>query len=471
MSIFQSVKNLIFTPPSWVNTKLKPGHTSLLAWYGRKDWVFGYFPIGFTKSPSLLWFLMAAIFYALFPYEKDFDKAAVLDPTWICQRAFRNMILVNLYYGFWHITLYVMHWSARKFSPDSDGPSKSRLIHNIWYTNIGILQWTLWEVLFVHCYATNKIGYVSDAQLLSSPMEIIKLCFWILFVPFYRDVHFYFAHRLIHFRVLYKYVHSLHHRNNDVEPYSGMAMHPVEHLYYIGCVGLSLWIHASPFVLLWNGVHLQISPAAAHSGWEDHYISDQHHYIHHAKFECNYGNGNIPLDKWFGTFREKLGNKSESYKGEYKDDGSAEEEGSGVLAEKNYLNGGVSLAAIFPEKLDQVIYNLLNFFLLLLLSEAIKRMLAAKDTVMSASMDDLDINVVALLVSLGPIALACLLGILFQDKKHFLWPFHKDSKLNLSFHTVIGFLIVVVPVFHFVISFLSEEGSQNIPYHYLYGQK
>merc|ERR1719223_1198206 len=59
-----------------------------------------------------------------------------------------------------------------------------------------------------------------------------------------------------------------------------------------------------------------ISPAASHSGWEDHWQSDQHHFTHHAKFECNYGTSDIPLDAIFGTYREVL-TKSETYKGEW----------------------------------------------------------------------------------------------------------------------------------------------------------
>ena len=37
----------------------------------------------------------------------------------------------------------------------------------------------------------------------------------------------------------------------------------------------------SDCVFRWNGVHLLISPAASHSGWEDHFQSDQYHYLHH----------------------------------------------------------------------------------------------------------------------------------------------------------------------------------------------
>ena len=43
----------------------------------------------------------------------------------------------------------------------------------------------------------------------------------------------------------------------------------------------------SPFHMLFNGMHLLLSPAGSHSGWEDHVQSDQFHYLHHAKFECN----------------------------------------------------------------------------------------------------------------------------------------------------------------------------------------
>ena len=58
---------------------------------------------------------------------------------------------------------------------------------------------------------------------------------------------------------MYKYIHSLHHRNTDIEPFAGLCMHPVEHLYYYSCVGPSLVVFTTPFAFLWNGVHLLAS--------------------------------------------------------------------------------------------------------------------------------------------------------------------------------------------------------------------
>ena len=75
---------------------------------------------------------------------------------------------------------------------------------------------------------------------------------------------------------MFAFVHSLHHRNTDIEPFAGLCMHPVEHLYYYSCILPSVFLFASPFHFLWNGIHLLFSPAAGHSGWEDHMQVDDH---------------------------------------------------------------------------------------------------------------------------------------------------------------------------------------------------
>jgi sterol desaturase/sphingolipid hydroxylase (fatty acid hydroxylase superfamily) len=77
-------------------------------------------------------------------------------------------------------------------------------------------------------------------------------------------------HTLLNHR---RYVHKLHHRNADPEPFSGITMHPVEHLYYFSnAFTPSLYLsNLSPLVFTWNFIHLTIAPGAGHSGWEDHF--------------------------------------------------------------------------------------------------------------------------------------------------------------------------------------------------------
>ena len=69
------------------------------------------------------------------------------------------------------------------------------------------------------------LPFVSDAVTFDSWLGIAKFGAWCFAVPLYREVHFYFAHRLIHIKCLYKYVHSTHHRNTDIEPFAGLCMH------------------------------------------------------------------------------------------------------------------------------------------------------------------------------------------------------------------------------------------------------
>ena len=65
----------------------------------------------------------------------------------------------------------------------------------------------------------------------------------------------------------------------------------------------------APFITL---IHAGLSPAPGHAGFErmkigkrKTYDIDSHaHYLHHKYFECNYADGIIPLDRWFGTFHD-----------------------------------------------------------------------------------------------------------------------------------------------------------------------
>jgi len=293
-----------FRSPAWIDLKKPPGYTPEVppAW---KAWGFGLLKLMHVfYSPNFWWLSIALAMYFFAPY--DFEAAKTWSVDWVVARFVLNSFVTLSYFGFWEVTLYVARWSKRKFKPTS-WPTTTDVLHNMSYTMLGVMNWTAWEVLFLHLYATGKLPYIADHEALVSPGNIARTLLWTALIPVLRSFHFYFAHRFLHMNALYKFVHSLHHRNVDIEPFAGLCMHPIEHLYYFSCVFPSLSFMMSPFHLLWNGVHLLLSPAASHSGWEDHTQSDQFHYIHHAKFECNYGSGSFNLDSLFGTFREKLG--------------------------------------------------------------------------------------------------------------------------------------------------------------------
>ena len=106
------------------------------------------------------------------------------------------------WYGYWHTSLYAWGWGTRKFNGKNEGPSRPRLFHNIWYCLLGMLQWTVWELAFVHMFATKKAPYMPDDELFASTRNFLPTFCWVLALPVFRDFHFYFAHRLIHVRSL-----------------------------------------------------------------------------------------------------------------------------------------------------------------------------------------------------------------------------------------------------------------------------
>eukprot|EP00536_Pseudo-nitzschia_multiseries_P004586 jgi/Psemu1/285196/fgenesh1_pg.77_\ len=242
--------------------------------------------------------------------------------------ALRERLGINLagafaYVGFWHWILYGRGICRRPFVPNR-AYRIEKVLHNAAYTFLGIVQWTMVEGAFLHLYRSGKLPYANDGDAFSAigPSRLLLQTLLLsVAVPTYRDVHFYVAHRFLHLRCLYKYVHSVHHRTTDPEPFSGLAMHPVEHLYYYTCYGPLLVLpilfpnacccRFHPFLLFWMGFHVVLSPAASHSGYEDHFSASLNHYLHHRYCDCNYGAG-INLDALFGTYRDALKTEKEA---------------------------------------------------------------------------------------------------------------------------------------------------------------
>ncbi|KAH8053633.1 C-4 methylsterol oxidase [Aureococcus anophagefferens] len=257
-----------------------------------------------ASRPNFVWLSIAAVVWCACPY--DLAAASEWRRGWMLRRLAVNFVTTFGYVGFWHAALYVWGCSERKFMPNVF-PDASRMLHNVWYSVLAVVQWTAWECVYMRGAARGTL----PTHALDSSGAYVRLALWIVAIPLYRGAHFYFAHRLIHVKPLYKFVHSLHHRNIDIEPFAGLCMHPVEHLFYFSCVGPSLYCRAHPFVFWWNGVHLLLSPAASHSGWEDHLQSDQFHMLHHRRFECNYGSASFPLDH--PSARDCLHGSSKTY--------------------------------------------------------------------------------------------------------------------------------------------------------------
>ena len=315
--------------PSFVDSALPPGASviprpTFAAWLRAG-------PLVLVNTPNTIWALIAVCMFECVPYDLSRTGPAASAPLSAAFFAARLPLWLGVWLGYtlwWHATL---HWfgfaerpfvAAREYRP-------GRVAHNLVWSVSGVVIWTGFENVFAYLWATGRLAYV-DETAWSSRRGALHFCAALLLVPLWRDVHFFFAHRMLHFNALYaqvrqpappqlvftlrlpltvsspRQVHSLHHRNTDVEPFSGLCMHPaaerkrcrvgtrlalrerrvlvafvftrcsehnsfiiitiiiiiivrtaqVEHLYYFACALPSLLLLTTPFALLWNGVRL-----------------------------------------------------------------------------------------------------------------------------------------------------------------------------------------------------------------------
>ena len=94
-------------------------------------------------------------------------------------------------------------------------------------------------------------------------------------IPVWESFYFYWIHRLLHWPPLYRAVHRLHHRNTNVGPWSGLSMHPVEHVIFLGGVVLFCFVPASPVHVLFCTQYFALTAATTHAGFEGLVMRDK----------------------------------------------------------------------------------------------------------------------------------------------------------------------------------------------------
>ena len=73
---------------------------------------------------------------------------------------------------------------------------------------------------------------------------------------------------VLHIGFIYRHVHSWHHRNINIGPWSGLAMHPVESFILMTDVLILLLIPAHPIHILFMMFHHGIGAPASHTGFD-----------------------------------------------------------------------------------------------------------------------------------------------------------------------------------------------------------
>ncbi len=260
----------------------------------------------FFAGVALVWWLLLT---------PELSQMRDFRASWIALICVSNLTLLVLCAGVLHLRLYVQKAQGTEYKYNSKWLSvdnqtflfRDQLWDNVfWSVCSAVPIWTAYEAATFWLQAN---GFAPTVSWQSHPIYCALL---LLFTQVWIDVHFSATHRVLHWPPLFKSVHSLHHKNLNPGPWSGLAMHPAEHLIYFSGVALFWIIPSHPLHSLYLLVYLVLGDIVGHHGFDrlvlrkkivlntNHYM----HYLHHKYVRVNYGTGVLPFDRLFGTFHD-----------------------------------------------------------------------------------------------------------------------------------------------------------------------
>ena len=278
-------------------------------------WFFGW--PGYLWPFNALWFALALFTWALLT--PDLASMRSFEVWWIGLIFVRNAVLTLLLFGGLHYYLYLKRgqgdWLRLTTRPFATGNRRfrfrSQVRENVCYTLAsGVPVFTAFEVCTWWGFANGYLGYGLEGT------GGFGVWAWTailaVLAPMIHGAHFYFGHRLLHTKLLYRRFHALHHKNTHIGPWAGLSMHPVEHVIYFSTVVVQWLLAVHPVNALFQIQIAVIYAALAHTGFEKVMLGTRlgmegnsyFHYLHHKHFECNYGGTTVALDHVFGTHHD-----------------------------------------------------------------------------------------------------------------------------------------------------------------------
>lgn len=128
------------------------------------------------------------------------------------------------------------------------------------------------------------------------------------------DAYFYFAHRLMHTKPLFKIMHRVHHLSSNPSPWAAFSFHPTEALAEAAILPLLLtFLPMHPLAMLVFMFSMTFLNVVGHLGyemwprgfatsrWTFWNNTSTHHNMHHRYVHCNYGLYFNWWDRLFGT--------------------------------------------------------------------------------------------------------------------------------------------------------------------------
>ena len=248
------------------------------------------------------------------------DLATALGSPEAWQSLRRVVTLFALAEGWQYTAITLAFWLAlhvllrRRLSHRliSAWPRPGDVRREIVYSASSLLLYTMGAAAILGLLAIDRVEIYAEP--LKHGLAWLLLSLPVLIV--WQDMSFYFTHRLMHTRWMFRHVHGVHHRSREPSPWAAYAMHPVEALVNGGVPLLALAVVPVQeqvlglFVLhqVLRNVHGHAAVESLPRGFARHWFwgrftSTTHHHLHHETAQGNYGLWFTWWDRVFGTER------------------------------------------------------------------------------------------------------------------------------------------------------------------------
>ena len=192
-------------------------------------------------------------------------------------------------------------WKKRdllKFKIQQKFPENKHIIREITYSFLSI---GVFSVVGTLVFILRKHGYTKIYTNFNDH-SVLYFVFSIIVFIVLHDTYFYWTHRAMHWKKIYRYVHLVHHKSTDPTPWAAFAFHPLEAVVEIGILPIMVflmplhhyailtWVLYQSAMNLLGHLGFELYPSGFVSGtvskWNN---TSTHHNMHHRFVNCNYG--------------------------------------------------------------------------------------------------------------------------------------------------------------------------------------
>lgn len=212
--------------------------------------------------------------------------------------------LAYLFFWMWKKEKFIPHRIQKKF------PEAGKVSGEIKYS---LLTFSIFAAVGVGIYIARRFGYTKIYSNISD-YGLPYFIFSIILAILIHDAYFYFTHRLMHHKLLFKTFHSVHHYSTNPSPFAAFSFHPFEAIVEAGILPILVVIMPIhplailAFILFMTSLNvlghlgIELYPSNfVRNKWTNWNNTSTHHNVHHQKFNCNYGLYFNWWDKLFGT--------------------------------------------------------------------------------------------------------------------------------------------------------------------------